>query len=105
MSSIGNAAPTSNRMRPCGWRRRPVERFDVNALQMEMRLHRLVSRGGHRAAVNDVFRAGDGSGARRGEKGNELRYFPPLGRASDRDAAERRISQYRLDPWAEYGRS
>src|SRR5438046_933385 len=36
---------------------------EMNALQTEMRLHRLVSRSGHSAAVNNVFRAGDGSGA------------------------------------------
>src|ERR1700730_15113279 len=56
---------------------------------MEMRLDRSVSRGGYSAAVNNVFRAGDGSGARRGEEGGEVRYFPRPSRTSDRDAAER----------------
>src|SRR5713226_9108384 len=45
-----------------------MERFGMNTPQMEMRLHRLVSRGRHSAAVNNVFRAGDGSGARRGDQ-------------------------------------
>src|SRR5438093_7788059 len=40
------------------------------------------------AAVDDVLRAGDGGGARRDEKGDEVSYFRRAGRAPDRDAAE-----------------
>lgn len=61
----------------------------MTALQTEMRLPGFVSRCGHSAAVNHTFGAGDGSGPRRGEEGDEIRYFLRPGRASDRDAAER----------------
>jgi hypothetical protein len=40
------------------------------------------------AAVNDILRARDGGGTRRGEEGNEVRQFFRPGRVSDRDAAE-----------------
>src|SRR5437867_11924599 len=40
------------------------------------------------AAVDDVLRAGDGGGARRDEKGDEVGYFRRPGRAPDRNAAE-----------------
>src|SRR2546422_11324608 len=40
------------------------------------------------AAVDDVLRAGDGGGARRDEKGDEVGYFLWPGRAPDRNAAE-----------------
>jgi len=46
------------------------------------------SHGGHSAAVNHVFSAGDGRRTRRREKGDEVRHFFRPGRASDRDAAE-----------------
>ena len=42
----------------------------------------------NRPAVDDVFRAGDRCGLGRDEEGNEVRYFPWLRRAPDRDAAE-----------------
>jgi hypothetical protein len=48
---------------------------------------------GHSSAVNDIFRAGDGGSPRRGEEGDELRYFFRPGRAPDRNAAER-VHQY-----------
>ena len=40
------------------------------------------------AAVDDVLRAGDGGGARRDEKRDEVGYFRRPGRAPDRNAAE-----------------
>ncbi len=42
-------------------------------------------------AVNDILRAGDGGGARRGEKGDEVRHFFRLSRASDQNADRRLI--------------
>ncbi len=46
------------------------------------------SRGEHSAAVNHVFGAGAGSGARRRSEGDEIRYFLRPSGASDGDAAE-----------------
>jgi hypothetical protein len=42
-------------------------------------------------AVNDILRAGDGGGAGRGEKGDEVRHFFRLSRASDQNADRRLI--------------
>ena len=42
-----------------------------------------------RAAVDHVFGAGDGAGARRDEEGDEVRHLPRLRRSPERDAAER----------------
>jgi hypothetical protein len=44
--------------------------------------------GGHSAAIDDIFRAGDRGRARRGQERDEIRYLPRLCRASDRYAAE-----------------